>query len=131
MVVGYFWHISEIHYHPTYWTEGISCHTDPGHVSTLGRFGHHFCDPPWTLVEEALDEMVRRKADPDFIVWTGDTSYHFSREQRSLAEAVDVIRNVSEAIAVRFPGMAVIPSIGNNDFVPKNLAGVKHSQQYS
>ena len=67
---GYIWHITDLHYDPTYWTSQESCNSAVP-KDELGQFGHVECDSPWTLVESAVNAMARAEHPPDIIFWTG------------------------------------------------------------
>ena len=69
-VVDYFWHFTDVHFDPTYWTTHESCNvnfTD----ATMPPFGSYECDSSWQLVESSVKAMKRLGPTPAFIVWTG------------------------------------------------------------
>lgn len=55
----------------------------------------------------------------DFILWTGDTARHdidFTHP-RSAEEIFGYNRWALEEVEKRFPGVPIVPSVGNNDIV--------------
>ena len=62
--------ITDLHYDPTYLTTQESCN-QPIDPSDLGAFGNVECDPPWELVESAVQAMADFPHDPEMIFWLG------------------------------------------------------------
>ena len=60
-----------MHYDPTYseYQAGLSCNDDS--KPSYGKFGDFLCDPPYVLIESALNAMNDIYPDPDFLIWTG------------------------------------------------------------
>uniref|UniRef100_A0A672MYP1 Sphingomyelin phosphodiesterase acid like 3B n=1 Tax=Sinocyclocheilus grahami TaxID=75366 RepID=A0A672MYP1_SINGR len=82
---GYFWHISGLHWDPSYDVGSNSaskCASSGGRPTpNAGRFGDYSCDSPWTLINSTLSAMRGILPDPDFIIWTGDITPHVPDEQ--------------------------------------------------
>ncbi|SPO38284.1 related to PPN1 - vacuolar endopolyphosphatase [Pseudozyma flocculosa] len=59
----------------------------------------------------------------DFILWTGDSARHDIDDKvpRTLAEIFDLNRWTLDQIQSAFPGVPVVPSLGNNDIFPHNI----------
>lgn len=72
IVTGYFWHVTDFHWDHTYMSEDLSCNDV---VETYGLYGDYWCDAPWKLVNDSVEAMKVLKPDPDFILWTGYTSF--------------------------------------------------------
>jgi sphingomyelin phosphodiesterase acid-like 3 len=72
IISGYFWHVTDMHWDPTYATDskGLSCGPDTTGTQ-FGRYGDFRCDPPYLLLESAIQEMHHIKSDVDFLIWTG------------------------------------------------------------
>ncbi|KAK1125621.1 hypothetical protein K0M31_005182 [Melipona bicolor] len=77
--IGYFWHITDIHYDPRYSTQasaGTACWNARNGVNsgrkTPGEFGDYGCDSPWALVESAASAMTSNRGEGiKFVLWTG------------------------------------------------------------
>ena len=124
---GTFWHLSDLHLDYQYVTGGnLSswCHAplqtpSSQHPAAAGPDGDYNCDSPYSLVMSALQAMVRLQPRPDFIVWTGDSAPHWSSPHPPDQE---YIFNVTKAVFSRldqlFPGVPVVPALGNHDSSP-------------
>ncbi|XP_049793804.1 acid sphingomyelinase-like phosphodiesterase 3a [Schistocerca nitens] len=120
--IGYFWHITDIHYNPRYSTNGDSrrnCRPpDGGHVGSSsrspGRFGDYDCDPPWVLVESAVRFMRTRQGDNiEFILWTGDVTSHDVAASPELQWAA--LSNITALMKTFFSSQFVFPVLGHDD----------------
>lgn len=85
------------------------------------------CDsPPW-LVQRALAWAARafhqKEAGLDFIIWTGDNVRHDTGppHPRSQDEIFEFNRWCIRQLQDAFPGVPIVPSIGNNDIYPHNI----------
>lgn len=120
---GKFLHVSDFHYDWTYSLTGDTkshCHDDGNHSEPVGTFGNYNCDSPWALVESAINNMVKICPNPDFILWTGDSIPHIPDSQYNLSIVVEVIRNITETLANKFPNSKLFAVLGNHDFNPAN-----------
>lgn len=102
------------------------------------------CDSPPRLIESSLQwasqnwmPLSRDRASSnnasssgaakgrgiDFIIWTGDSARHDSdnRLPRTNAEIFRLNRWTLNQIESAFPGVPIVPSIGNNDIFPHNI----------
>lgn len=72
-ITGNFWHITDLHWDPTYDLTSESVCRSSGDLPTphAGKFGDYNCDSPWDLISSSLHAMKNILPDPDFIVWTG------------------------------------------------------------
>ncbi|XP_055703393.1 acid sphingomyelinase-like phosphodiesterase 3b isoform X2 [Phlebotomus papatasi] len=120
--IGYFWHITDLHFDPAYSTKGDvlrSCwyseHHQGSSRSVPGRFGDYNCDSPWSLLESATQAMRSRQGDNvEFVLWTGDGLSHSTR--RSLeSHRLDLLRNITELLGRTFPSQFVFPVLGHED----------------
>lgn len=127
--VGRFWHITDVHYDHTYFTEQLSCNDD---VPTPGPYGDYWCDSPWRLVQSTVDFMATKtkEIDVDFVIWTGDTIAHIKNEDTSLDLNLAILQNVSRALENGLPGIPVYASLGNHDFFPDGQAEMGESEIY-
>eukprot|EP00026_Physarum_polycephalum_P006183 Phypoly_transcript_06224.p1 GENE.Phypoly_transcript_06224~~Phypoly_transcript_06224.p1 ORF type:complete len:395 (-),score=55.88 Phypoly_transcript_06224:44-1228(-) len=82
--------------------------------SVPNYYGRYGCDTPLSLLNSTLEAMVQVQPNPDFIIFTGDSPAHHLVEE----EQVEVINFVASILNDTFPGVLVIPSIGNNDVFP-------------
>ena len=104
------------------------------------------CDSPPRLVESSLAWASRNLAQSaslqsqtatrstssasngvetalDFIIWTGDSARHDNdnRVPRSSKEIFELNRWVLSQLESAFPGVPLVPTVGNNDIFPHNI----------
>lgn len=94
--------------------------------------GSSECDSPQRLIETTLDWLSsnwqrRSSAEQDgfdYIIWTGDSARHDldSDHPRTRDEIYQHNRWTLAQIQRSFPGVAIVPSIGNNDIVSLQMA---------
>lgn len=113
-----FLQISDIHLDVHYQENGETdwpamCRETPG---TASKFGSYKCDSPKILVESAFQAMKNLTQKPEFILWTGDSSAHDSNLSQS--EVMSNLRFVNQKLHQVFPGVPVIPVLGNHDSSP-------------
>ncbi|KAL3606349.1 Endopolyphosphatase [Fusarium poae] len=130
---GKFLHITDFHPDEFYkahasTAQGIACHRGEGPAGLYGAETTD-CDSPLELVNATLDWIrTHVKDDIDFVVWTGDTARHDSDEKRprSASQVLDMNRRVAKKVVKTFSDngaltIPVIPTFGNNDFLPHNI----------
>ncbi|RGP59645.1 ppn1-vacuolar endopolyphosphatase [Fusarium sporotrichioides] len=130
---GKFLHITDFHPDEFYkahasTAQGIACHRGEGSAGVYGAETTD-CDSPLELVNSTLDWIrTHVKDDIDFVVWTGDTARHDSDEKRprSASQVLDMNRRVAKKVVKTFSDngaltIPVIPTFGNNDFLPHNI----------
>ncbi|KAF5026504.1 hypothetical protein F66182_1426 [Fusarium sp. NRRL 66182] len=130
---GRFLHITDFHPDEFYkahssTSAGIACHRGEGPAGIYGAETTD-CDSPLELVDATLHWIrTHLKDDIDFVVWTGDTARHDSDEKlpRSTNHVMDMNRKVAKKIVKTFSDhgvldIPVIPTFGNNDFLPHNI----------
>ncbi|XP_011644642.1 acid sphingomyelinase-like phosphodiesterase 3a [Pogonomyrmex barbatus] len=129
--IGYFWHITDIHYDPTYATQGnaATCsnmrNSDGGWMRLdkrlMGKFGNYSCDSPWALVESAARAMRSKHSEGiEFVLWTGDA---LTRNAGMNAELrLQCLRNLTDLLHRTFKGHFVFPALGHEDI------GVNYTQ---
>ncbi|KAG5957456.1 hypothetical protein E4U58_006015 [Claviceps cyperi] len=131
---GRFLHITDFHpdefYKPHTSTEhGIACHRGHGMAGPFGAEKTD-CDSPFALVDATLKWVEDHVKDTiDFVVWTGDTARHDSDEEhpRTDKTVLDSNRQVVNKMIKTFSSdngkldMPIIPTLGNNDFLPHNI----------
>lgn len=74
MYSGSFWHITDLHWDPTYnlGNSGPVCDSGGNRPTPhAGKFGDYACDSPWDLINSTMHAMKDILPDPDFIIWTG------------------------------------------------------------
>ncbi|KAI0216605.1 Acid sphingomyelinase-like phosphodiesterase 3a [Lamellibrachia satsuma] len=114
----YFWHFTDVHYDPTYRTTQESCIVN-FNDSTPPPFGSYECDSPWRLVASSVDAMKQIGPTPAFIVWSGDTVHHPKNPKDLSREKVyAIMKNVTDLLQAMFPGVLVLPCVGNHDYFP-------------
>jgi hypothetical protein len=94
-----------------------SCHALNGTARALGE--RWYCDSP----EDLIDRTLRFAADhtnPDFVLLTGDFARHddYPAIPRTWQEVLDENTKVAFKVAKAFPGVPILPSLGNNDCYP-------------
>ncbi|RGP79085.1 ppn1-vacuolar endopolyphosphatase [Fusarium longipes] len=130
---GRFLHITDFHPDEFYkahtsTAQGIACHRGEGPAGLYGAETTD-CDSPLELVNSTLDWIrTHVKDDIDFVVWTGDTARHDSDEKRprSSSQVLDMNRKIAKKVVKTFSddgalAIPVIPTFGNNDFLPHNI----------
>ncbi|CAH1776461.1 unnamed protein product [Owenia fusiformis] len=125
---GYFWHVADHHYDPSYSSKQESCFQkqDP---DVLGYYGDYLCDPPWVLVNNSIYAMQKTKPDPDFIIWTGDSTPH--TPHHTLEDLKEIVANITNLIEDAFPGVPKFVTLGNHDFVPVHLSPPHNDSFYN
>ena len=123
---GDFWHISDLHL-DYFYSEGGDvlnwCHERTGVNQTsepgAGPAGEYSCDSPEVLVFSALEAMQKFQPKPDFIVWTGDSAPHWRDPAPPQDKYImNVTKRVFRLIDNLFPGVPVVPALGNHDASP-------------
>ncbi|KAH9491721.1 Acid sphingomyelinase-like phosphodiesterase 3a [Bulinus truncatus] len=117
---GYFWHVTDFHYDHTYWTTQLSCNDQVPHP---GKYGDYWCDSPWSLVQDSVENMAKIKGQVDFVLWTGDNVAHISDAHMSLDINVNLLSNITSILSSNFPGTPFYPTLGNHDYFPSDQAG--------
>ncbi|KAG8182725.1 hypothetical protein JTE90_026176 [Oedothorax gibbosus] len=122
---GYFWHVSDFHVDQNYSRTGNPhklCHSENGKsFSDNGLYGNFLCDSPQKLINVTVSSMKRIQPKPDFILWTGDNLPHTVDFNPDWNVTFEAIRNISQLLHSTFPGIAIIPCIGNHDTFPPNI----------
>jgi hypothetical protein len=71
--VGYFWHVTDMHWDPTYVSTDVmpmSCGSaNPSGV--YSPYGDYRCDAPWNLINNSVYATRQLREDVDFLIWTG------------------------------------------------------------
>ncbi|CAN7937165.1 unnamed protein product, partial [Ixodes hexagonus] len=121
--IGFFWHVTDIHYDKDYTTQGARdamCHIVPNRSGSgdLGAYGDVKCDAPKLLVESAVAAMRWFEPKPDFVLWTGDNLPHV--EDVSWSEVLEQTRWIGQLLTEAFPDCPVVPTLGNNDCSPRD-----------
>ncbi|WFD32573.1 endopolyphosphatase [Malassezia sp. CBS 17886] len=140
-VHGRFAHITDLHadvYYRDHTAVVSSCHHNKPRRGDGGawRAGHwgtpiSDCDAPRALVNASLAWLSRSfvtdaagtgASTLDFILWTGDSARHDQDSEiaRTQAELVDANMFAMELMQTHFPGIPIVPNIGNNDVLLHN-----------
>ena len=88
-------------------------------LGNASKYGSYHCDPPRLLVESAFEAMKKFVPNPDFILWTGDNSPHVKNVNTS--EVMRHLRFVTKKLNQQYPGIPVIPVLGNHDSSPADF----------
>ncbi|XP_046392438.1 acid sphingomyelinase-like phosphodiesterase 3b [Ischnura elegans] len=137
--IGYFWHITDIHYDVNYTINGDSrrmCwRPEHGGVSSLrrpaGKYGDYSCDSPWRLVESAARAMKSLHGDNiEFVLWTGDSIAHVNDDYLSSEKVLMVMQNLTDLLRHTFSSQFVFPVLGNHDFYPQNQLPPRRHPMY-
>ncbi|KAJ8289248.1 hypothetical protein COCON_G00019070 [Conger conger] len=132
--LGSFWHISDLHWDPTYTVTDNPdrvCASNGGRpVPNAGKFGHYLCDSPWDLINSSIYAMKDILPDPDFIIWTGDDTPHVPNEQLGEEAVLSIIGNITHLIKLVFPDTKVYSALGNHDYHPKNQFPAEQNNIY-
>ncbi|XP_023719561.1 acid sphingomyelinase-like phosphodiesterase 3a [Cryptotermes secundus] len=123
--IGYFWHITDIHYNVHYSTSGDTrkfCRRTEnklggggvGNSRPAGRYGDYNCDSPWPLVESAAKAMKSKHGDNiEFVLWTGDGVAHSPGV--SGEHQLEVLQNLTHLLRHTFRSQFVFPVLGHDD----------------
>lgn len=131
--IGYFWHITDIHYDPKYSTQGNAASMcwdtrssgDSGRIrldrKLAGEFGDYSCDSPWALIESAARAMRSHRGEGiEFVLWTGDALTRTADMSDELR--LQCLRNLTDLLSRTFKEQFVFPVLGHEDI------GVSFSQ---
>ncbi|XP_012282986.1 acid sphingomyelinase-like phosphodiesterase 3b [Orussus abietinus] len=124
--IGYFWHITDIHYDPKYSTQGNTANkcwntrsnVDNGRMRLDqrpdGAFGDYKCDSPWALIESAAQAMRTKHAEGiEFVLWTGDALSNAAGMSDELR--LQSLKNLTDLLSHTFTGLFVFPVLGHED----------------
>ncbi|XP_063981857.1 acid sphingomyelinase-like phosphodiesterase 3b [Diachasmimorpha longicaudata] len=125
--IGYFWHITDIHYDPKYSSQGntdsmcwnIRTDIDTGGIRparrVAGIFGNYTCDSPWALIESAVHAMKSNRPEEgtEFVLWTGDAVTHNSEMSEELR--LQSMKNLTDLLSHTFSSQFVFPALGHED----------------
>ncbi|XP_045465382.1 acid sphingomyelinase-like phosphodiesterase 3a [Harmonia axyridis] len=124
--IGYFWHITDIHYDSLYHNGARKgCwkaeHEGGNSASRLqrgpaGRFGDYSCDASWDLIESAAQMMKSKHNDVnvEFILWTGDSLSHFTKHHQD-TKKLETLQNLTDLLHKTFSSQFVFPALGHDD----------------
>ena len=99
----------------------------------LNPVGDYRCDSPEILVQSALRKMREFEPNPDFIVWTGDSSAHRPVSENRGVKMSIVLENLKKKSAIFkefFPNATLIPALGNHDTFPSVFYPIDNSSFY-
>ncbi|XP_046368337.2 acid sphingomyelinase-like phosphodiesterase 3b [Haliotis rufescens] len=125
---GQFWHITDHHFDPTYWSEMRSCNDK---VPVRGIYGDYWCDSPWRLVNDSVAAMANVKRDVDFILWTGDNVAHIKNQFLNQSLNLEITEKITDALKAEFPGVPVYGIMGNHDWFPADQFPVQQAFLYN
>ncbi|KAI3484772.1 hypothetical protein L1887_52058 [Cichorium endivia] len=71
----------------------------------------------------AANNLVGKDGGIDFVIWTGDSARHDNDDKlpRSSKEIFELNRWTLDQLERAFPGVPLVPSVGNNDIFPHNI----------
>jgi len=125
--IGYFWHVTDFHFDPTYETIRLSCSDE---VSVKGKYGDYLCGSPWKLVNWSINAMGLTKNDVDFLIWTGDNVAHIPDDKTSMEINLATMKKITDELKRVFHGKTVYASLGNRDFHPHDQAPSSPNEFY-
>ena len=73
-----FLHVSDLHM-DTHYDERKSCKKGYAENIEDKPYGNFMCDSPKILVKSAIDYMKKQFPNPDFILWTGKSTYQIRK----------------------------------------------------
>uniref|UniRef100_A0A6P7FTB5 Sphingomyelinase phosphodiesterase C-like n=1 Tax=Diabrotica virgifera virgifera TaxID=50390 RepID=A0A6P7FTB5_DIAVI len=123
--LGYFWHITDIHYdgHVNFhgdarkgcWRPDYEGGKGKGAKRQMGRFGDYSCDSTWELIESAAQLMTTRHYDNvEFVLWTGDGMSHAARRLPEFRQR-ELLQNLTDLLGKTFKSQFVFPALGHDD----------------
>eukprot|EP00767_Chilomastix_cuspidata_P005976 gnl/Chilomastix_cuspidata/626.p1 GENE.gnl/Chilomastix_cuspidata/626~~gnl/Chilomastix_cuspidata/626.p1 ORF type:complete len:433 (-),score=131.55 gnl/Chilomastix_cuspidata/626:19-1317(-) len=120
----YFIHVTDMHLELNY-TEGASvderCVHGTGDTPPIGYVG---CDLSDESILSFLQQMKEMYPEPEFILYTGDSSPHYvTYGYADLYSVADVNGNVEVALSLireAFPDAQILPVMGNHDNFPSD-----------
>ena len=128
---GTFWHFSDLHLEFSYAVGGDTsnlCLTsgekeedkEKDGLTGAGAAGAYGCDSPPVLALSSLQAMARLQPNVSLILWTGDSGPH----RRASSPGQQYIANVTSLVFAQlsqlFPGVPIVPALGNHDISPPN-----------
>ena len=87
------------------------------------------CDIPFRTFEEALKAAKNVLPEPDLIFWTGDVPAHDIWDY-SRGATKRLVTNVTDKFVEYFPGVKILPTLGNHEGVPINQYGTGENWLY-
>ncbi|KAF0293044.1 Sphingomyelin phosphodiesterase [Amphibalanus amphitrite] len=124
-------HIADLHLDSLYregadnsCSEVLCCRADNGFPTNAsrraGRWGDYTrCDSPYKLVESMVQHTAKQHPDVAYIMWTGDNAPH-DDWRTSREEVLSSTSSITALLQRYFPGIPVLPVIGNHDSAPIN-----------
>ncbi|XP_043486445.1 acid sphingomyelinase-like phosphodiesterase 3b isoform X2 [Polistes fuscatus] len=132
--IGYFWHITDIHYDPKYGTQGNfgnGCRYTRNSIEGVpgfpvgssrldrkiggggGQFGDYNCDTPWALIESAAQAMETKHDEGiEFVLWTGDA---LTRTALTDELRLQYLQNLTDLLSRTFKSQFVFPALGHEE----------------
>ncbi|XP_066581214.1 acid sphingomyelinase-like phosphodiesterase 3b [Prorops nasuta] len=112
--IGYFWHITDIHYDPKYSSQrNAASRCWETTRNNTGMFGSYDCDSPWALIESAARAMETKHEGIEFVLWTGDALTR--NPSMSVEQRLHCLQNLTDLLSHTFKGQFVFPALGHVD----------------
>ena len=93
------------------------------------KYGSYRCDSPKILVESAFKAMKKHVPNPEFILWTGDSSAHNKNlTQLNTTGVMSNLKFVVTRLHDYYPGVPVVPVLGNHDLAPADYFPDSHNK---
>lgn len=117
-----FWQITDIHYDKFYAQHGDVARFCHGSGGFAQQFGDYNCEANEALFFSALKHMAETEDQPEFILWTGDSSPHWKDPDSPDWDYIyDAELFITNSIRNYFPNSTIIPVLGNHDaYEPDN-----------
>lgn len=123
------WHLTDVHLNLWHDSKGdvrdMCRSAAPTPDRQPGRFGHFNCDPtPNGVLKLALARMKEVEPRPLAILLGGDDMGHVPARYENAEAAVKSQQAVAAALGAAFPGVPVLPTLGNHDTWPYFRTGI-------
>jgi sphingomyelin phosphodiesterase acid-like 3 len=93
-----------------------SCHAVDPNVPAAFTFGRYGCDTPPALFDSLIENLPKLIATPTLIVLGGDNIGGVI--EYSMGDVVENFANILRKLQQIFPGVPILPVIGNNELSP-------------
>jgi 3',5'-cyclic AMP phosphodiesterase CpdA len=122
-----FWHVTDWHlnlFHKAHGDVRDMCRSGADDASRWpGPLGHFNCDPSRAVAELAMRRMVAVQPAPAFILLGGDNFGHVPPASEDAAAVTASHAAMAELLGTSFPGVPVLPLVGNHDTWPYFAGG--------
>ena len=121
-----FWHVTDWHlnlFHKAHGDVRDMCRSEGDSAHWPGPLGHFNCDPSKEIAALAVRRMVAAQPKPAFILLGGDSFGHVPSSKENAAAVRASHDAMAELVGGAFPGVPVLPVVGNHDTWPYFAGG--------